>query len=389
MTITMNCEKCHKIIVCDGDGKPVYSGLGGNSHITSASSFDEWYRDRPGINHSTASKLALWDNGRGGNVNRYGANGEQWQATITADWCGTVGYEAKDPNGNPQPCTFAYGQTVCDTDAVLGYTLLACASDGKSYSATLAIKLDGNPFFFPVDDDLFTPMSERSIATIPVYYDPARIWERFELRPDQMIDYKALKGDPTDNIPGIPGVGEKTAAKLVGEFGSLEGIYARLGEVTPEKLRDKLVNLASYEMLYQTKRLRGRLLFELLRLGRFSDGQPWPEWLPSLTVREIYLSAARHYKPHPSERVHAVVFSATEHGGDEAPFRDLLVDPDLGWRALLGDRVTIVDAPGGHSNILQQPHVAVVAPYFCAAFSDQGLPHSRSVRRGSSLRSSR
>ena len=142
------------------------------------------------------------------------------------------------------------------------------------------------------------------------------------------------------------------------------------------KLRDKLVNLASYEMLYQTKRLRGRLLFELLRLGRFSDGQPWPEWLPSLTVREIYLSAARHYKPHPSERMHAVVFSATEHGGDEPPFRDLLVDPDLGWRALLGDRVTIVDAPGGHSNILQQPHVAVVAPYFCAAFSDQGLPHS-------------
>jgi thioesterase domain-containing protein/acyl carrier protein len=138
------------------------------------------------------------------------------------------------------------------------------------------------------------------------------------------------------------------------------------------KLFDKLLNMANYEVLYQGKRLRGRLLFEVLRRGRFSDGQSWPEWLPSLTVREIYLAAAGNYTPQPSERVRAVVFRATEHGGAEPPFRDLLVDPDLGWRALLGDKVTIVDAPGGHSNILQQPHVAAVAPHFAAVFN--GLP---------------
>ena len=84
-------------------------------------------------------------------------------------------------------------------------------------------------------------MTTRQGVDSTVYYDPAKIWERFELRPNQMIDYKALKGDPTDNIPGIPGVGEKTAAKLVGQFGSLEGIYERLGEVKPDKLRFKLV----------------------------------------------------------------------------------------------------------------------------------------------------
>ena len=84
-------------------------------------------------------------------------------------------------------------------------------------------------------------MTTRQGVDSTVYYDPAKIWERFELRPNQMIDYKALKGDPTDNIPGIPGVGEKTAAKLVGQFGSLEGIYERLGEVKPDKLRLKLV----------------------------------------------------------------------------------------------------------------------------------------------------
>ena len=56
-----------------------------------------------------------------------------------------------------------------------------------------------------------------------------------------MIDYKALKGDPTDNIPGVPGVGEKTAAKLIREFGTLEALYERIDEVKPDKLREKLI----------------------------------------------------------------------------------------------------------------------------------------------------
>ena len=83
-------------------------------------------------------------------------------------------------------------------------------------------------------------MTTRSGVENTVIYDVDRIDERFGLRPDQMIDYKALKGDPTDNIPGVPGVGEKTAAKLIREFGDLESLFGRLDEVTPEKLRDKL-----------------------------------------------------------------------------------------------------------------------------------------------------
>src|SRR5829696_4889138 len=83
-------------------------------------------------------------------------------------------------------------------------------------------------------------MTTRSGVENTVMYDVARIEERFGLRPDQMIDYKSLKGDPTDNIPGVPGVGEKTAAKLIREFGSLDALFDRLDEVTPEKLRDRL-----------------------------------------------------------------------------------------------------------------------------------------------------
>jgi DNA polymerase-1 len=83
-------------------------------------------------------------------------------------------------------------------------------------------------------------MTTRSGVENTVMYDVAKIDERFGLRPDQMIDYKSLKGDPTDNIPGVPGVGEKTAAKLIRDYGTLESMYERLDEVKPDKLRDKL-----------------------------------------------------------------------------------------------------------------------------------------------------
>ena len=116
---------------------------------------------------------------------------------------------------------------------------------------TITKKLEGNEeletTIVTVDLDmlqLVTPrvrlMTTRSGVENTVMYDVARIDERFGLRPDQMVDYKALKGDPTDNIPGVPGVGEKTAAKLIREFGSLDDMFARIDEVTPEKLRDKL-----------------------------------------------------------------------------------------------------------------------------------------------------
>jgi DNA polymerase-1 len=83
-------------------------------------------------------------------------------------------------------------------------------------------------------------MTTRSGVENTVIYDVAKIDERFGLRPDQMVDYKALKGDPTDNIPGVPGVGEKTAAKLIRDFGDLDTLLASLDKVTPAKLGDKL-----------------------------------------------------------------------------------------------------------------------------------------------------
>jgi DNA polymerase-1 len=71
-------------------------------------------------------------------------------------------------------------------------------------------------------------------------YDEAGILERTGVHPRDYVQYAALRGDPSDNLPGVPGVGEKTAAKLINAYGGLDGIFEHVDEQTP-KLRQNLV----------------------------------------------------------------------------------------------------------------------------------------------------
>jgi 5'-3' exonuclease len=129
-----------------------------------------------------------------------------------------------------------YEQQGFEADDVIG-TLTMQAEAADVETTIVSVDLD----MLQLVSDRTRLMTTRSGVENTVIYDPARIWERYQLRPDQMIDYKALKGDPTDNIPGVPGVGEKTAAKLVNEFGTLDAMFERIADVKPEKLRAKLV----------------------------------------------------------------------------------------------------------------------------------------------------
>ncbi len=83
------------------------------------------------------------------------------------------------------------------------------------------------------------PKPRRSFSDTTLY-DEAAVAEKYGISPAQIADYKALKGDASDNIPGVHGIGEKTAAKLIQQFGSINGIYTRIDEVTPPRLRDLL-----------------------------------------------------------------------------------------------------------------------------------------------------
>jgi fibro-slime domain-containing protein len=162
------------------DGKPVLSSTAtsnANAHITSATTFNQWYHDTAGVNHTTAGTLTLWSNGKGAYVNRWGANGEQWPVTVQAYYCGNVGDEQTDPTtGLPIPCTSKTATgTDCDKyNAMAGYTQISCTPKNGSYTAVYQTGLlDGTPTFFPVDGDNFTPASERVAATIPPPYDPS------------------------------------------------------------------------------------------------------------------------------------------------------------------------------------------------------------------------
>ncbi|GAH43887.1 unnamed protein product, partial [marine sediment metagenome] len=71
-------------------------------------------------------------------------------------------------------------------------------------------------------------------------YDEAAVSQKYGIAPSQIADFKGLVGDPSDNIPGVSGIGKKTAAKLLQQFGSVEEIYAHIDEVTPPKLQTLL-----------------------------------------------------------------------------------------------------------------------------------------------------
>ncbi len=83
-------------------------------------------------------------------------------------------------------------------------------------------------------------------------YNLAKVNERYGLTPDRVIDLKGLMGDPSDNIPGVPGIGEKTALKLVQEYGTMENLYANLDRLPP-KLQEKLAE--NRELAFLSKQL--------------------------------------------------------------------------------------------------------------------------------------
>lgn len=76
--------------------------------------------------------------------------------------------------------------------------------------------------------------------TDTVLYDEAAVEARYSLKPAQLTDYRALKGDASDNIPGVPGIGEKTATALLQQFGTVEELESRLSEVTPARIQEKI-----------------------------------------------------------------------------------------------------------------------------------------------------
>jgi DNA polymerase-1 len=106
-----------------------------------------------------------------------------------------------------------------------------------------------------VRDGVLVMMTRRGISDIGRYDAPA-VFERYGVPPERWTDFAALKGEPSDNLPGVPGVGDKTAAQLVRKYGDVDAVIAHADELTP-KLRE---NVCRHSAQVRLNKELGRLL---------------------------------------------------------------------------------------------------------------------------------
>jgi len=139
------------------------------------------------------------------------------------------------------------------------------ADDTMASFAALAAAEDAETLLATSDKDLFQLVTERIAIVAPTAsggrMGAAEVRGKMGVPPELIVELLALTGDTVDNIPGVPGVGPKTAAKLLTEFGSLAGLWARLDAVTGDKTRAALAaHRADVERNVQLIRLRTDLV---------------------------------------------------------------------------------------------------------------------------------
>ncbi len=122
-----------------------------------------------------------------------------------------------------------------EADDVIG-TLARQAREQGLHSTIVTGDLDALQL---VNDDVFVLTSKRGVSET-ILYTPDRVRERYGLEPIQTVDLKGLVGDVSDNIPGIRGIGEKTAIRLIQEFGSVESLVENRERVAPPKIKKLL-----------------------------------------------------------------------------------------------------------------------------------------------------
>lgn len=125
-------------------------------------------------------------------------------------------------------------------DDIIG-TIASQAPKKQAYPEIETIILSGDTDNLQLIDNYTKVYNLRKGVKDTLLYDENLVKEKYQgLKPEQLLDLRALKGDASDNIPGVPGIGDKTATSLILEFGSLENIYNNL-PLIPLKVREKLV----------------------------------------------------------------------------------------------------------------------------------------------------
>ncbi len=122
-----------------------------------------------------------------------------------------------------------------EADDVIG----TLATRGSAHGQEVTIFTGDGDYLQLVDENIKVFLTRKGVSDLEAY-DPAAIQKRFGFEATLLPDFKGLKGDASDNIPGVPGIGDKTAMSLIQKFGSLEKIYENLEEVTPPRIKELL-----------------------------------------------------------------------------------------------------------------------------------------------------
>ena len=118
--------------------------------------------------------------------------------------------------------------------------LATLAHQAEQKDANALITTGDRDLLQVVDDKIWVLTSGRKFSDV-IIYTPEKVRERYHLEPRQIVDYKALVGDKSDNIPGVRGIGDKTAVKLLQQWGDLDNIYAHIDDITPTRVRNALI----------------------------------------------------------------------------------------------------------------------------------------------------
>ncbi|GGH86775.1 DNA polymerase-1 [Pullulanibacillus pueri] len=141
-----------------------------------------------------------------------------------------------------------YEKELYEADDIIGTLSKVAQKDGW----TTKVVTGDKDLLQLVDKNITVSLTRKGITEMDDY-DPEKVMERYEIDPIRIIDLKGFMGDSSDNIPGVPGVGEKTAIKLLKQFGSLEAVYEDLESVSGKKLKEKLE--ANHEQAVLSKQL--------------------------------------------------------------------------------------------------------------------------------------
>ena len=132
------------------------------------------------------------------------------------------------------------GYTVIDVKGFEADDIIATlATMGRDAGEDVVVVTGDRDVFQLVEDPYIKVLYNKKGVSDYALYDEKGILERTGVTPENYVNYAALRGDASDNLPGVPGVGEKTAAKLINAYGNLEGIFSATSEQTP-KLKQNL-----------------------------------------------------------------------------------------------------------------------------------------------------